>query len=79
MHSKLVTTIAINISTHLFQCNDLGNNLRDVVDKYKKYEDSAAGLLKWLNNSEEDARRQQSEAIAADPQTLQKQLEDTKA
>ncbi|XP_024244049.1 dystonin isoform X6 [Oncorhynchus tshawytscha] len=60
------------------QCNDLGNNLRDVVDKYKKYEDSAAGLLKWLNNSEEDARRQQSEAIAADPQTLQKQLEDTK-
>uniref|UniRef100_A0A4W5PVL4 Dystonin n=1 Tax=Hucho hucho TaxID=62062 RepID=A0A4W5PVL4_9TELE len=60
------------------QCNDLGNNLRDVVDKYKKYEDSTAGLLKWLNNSEEEARRQQSEAIAADPQTLQKQLEDTK-
>uniref|UniRef100_A0A674CVA4 Dystonin n=1 Tax=Salmo trutta TaxID=8032 RepID=A0A674CVA4_SALTR len=56
------------------QCNDLGNNLRDVVDKYKKYEDSAAGLLKWLNNSEEDARRQQSEAIAADPQTLQKHI-----
>uniref|UniRef100_A0A4W5PSY5 Dystonin n=1 Tax=Hucho hucho TaxID=62062 RepID=A0A4W5PSY5_9TELE len=56
------------------QCNDLGNNLRDVVDKYKKYEDSTAGLLKWLNNSEEEARRQQSEAIAADPQTLQKQI-----
>ncbi|XP_045078903.1 LOW QUALITY PROTEIN: dystonin [Coregonus clupeaformis] len=61
------------------QCNELGNNLKDVVDKYKKYEDSTAGLLKWLNNSEEEARRQQSEAIAADPQTLQKQLEDTKA
>ncbi|XP_031691313.1 dystonin isoform X2 [Oncorhynchus kisutch] len=61
------------------QCNELGNNLKDVVDKYKKYEDSTAGLLKWLNNSAEEARRQQSEAIAADPQTLQKQLEDTKA
>ncbi|XP_028976222.2 dystonin isoform X23 [Esox lucius] len=61
------------------QCNELGNNLKDVVDKYKKYEDSAAALLNWLNISEEEARRQQSEAIASDPQTLQKQLEDTKA
>ncbi|CAJ1067502.1 dystonin isoform X11 [Xyrichtys novacula] len=61
------------------QCNQLGNNLKDVVDKYKKYDDSSAGLLKWLNSSEEEARNQQSEAIAADPQTLQKQLEDTKA
>ncbi|XP_029926299.1 dystonin isoform X3 [Myripristis murdjan] len=61
------------------QCNQLGNNLKDVVDKYKRYEDSSAGLLKWLNSSEEEARRQQSEAIAAEPQTLQKQLEETKA
>ncbi|XP_068423319.1 dystonin isoform X4 [Clinocottus analis] len=61
------------------QCNLLGNNLKDVVDKYKKYDDSSAGLLTWLNSSEEDARKQQSEAIAADPQTLQKQLEETKA
>ncbi|XP_014915962.1 dystonin isoform X5 [Poecilia latipinna] len=61
------------------QCNLLGNNLREVVDKYKKYDDSSTGLLKWLNNSEEEARKQQSEAIAADPQTLQKQLEETKA
>ncbi|XP_056250895.1 dystonin isoform X5 [Seriola aureovittata] len=61
------------------QCNQLGNNLKDVVDKYKKYDDSSAGLLKWLTNSEEEARKQQSEAIAADPQTLQKQLEETKA
>ncbi|XP_044228340.1 dystonin isoform X2 [Thunnus albacares] len=60
------------------QCNQLGNNLKDVVDKYKKYEDSSASLLKWLNSSEEEARKQQSEAIAADPQTLQKQLEETK-
>ncbi|KAK1905528.1 Dystonin [Dissostichus eleginoides] len=61
------------------QCNQLGNNLKDVVDKYKKYDDSSAGLLNWLNGSEDEGRKQQSEAIAADPQTLQKQLEDTKA
>ncbi|XP_070696753.1 dystonin [Pempheris klunzingeri] len=61
------------------QCNQLGNNLKDVVDKYKKYDDSSAALLKWLNSSEDEARKQQSEAIAADPQTLQKQLEETKA
>ncbi|XP_047459839.1 dystonin isoform X6 [Mugil cephalus] len=60
------------------QCNVLGNNLRDVVDKYKKYDDSSTALLKWLNSSEDEARKQQSEAIAADPQTLQKQLEETK-
>lgn len=63
----------------LFQCNQLGNNLKDVVDKYKKYEDSSTGLLKWLSSSEEEARKQQSEAIAADPKTLQTQLEETKA
>lgn len=62
-----------------FQCNQLGNNLKDVVDKYQKYDNSSAGLLKWLNSSEEEARSQQSEAIAADPKTLQKQLEETKA
>nr|XP_040033769.1 dystonin isoform X6 [Gasterosteus aculeatus aculeatus] len=61
------------------QCNQLGNNLKDVVDKYQKYDNSSAGLLKWLNSSEEEARSQQSEAIAADPKTLQKQLEETKA
>ncbi|KAM3606228.1 uncharacterized protein V6R79_013141 [Siganus canaliculatus] len=61
------------------QCSQLGNNLRDVVDKYKKYDESSAGLLKWLNSSEEEARKQQSEAIAAEPQTLQRQIEDTKA
>ncbi|KAG8000054.1 Dystonin [Nibea albiflora] len=61
------------------QCNQLGNNLKDVVDKYNKYDDASTGLLKWLNGSEEEARKQQSEPIAADPQTLQKQLEETKA
>ncbi|CAG09425.1 unnamed protein product, partial [Tetraodon nigroviridis] len=61
------------------QCTLLGNNLKDVVEKYKKYEDSSTGLLKWLSISEEEARKQQSEAIAADPKTLQTQLEETKA
>ncbi|XP_038593004.1 dystonin isoform X12 [Micropterus salmoides] len=70
---------ATRYKTLYSQCNQLGNNLKDVVDKYKKYDDSSAGLLKWLNSSEEEARKQQSEAIAADPQTLQKQLEETKA
>ncbi|XP_075874847.1 dystonin isoform X6 [Nelusetta ayraudi] len=60
------------------QCNQLGNNLKDVVDKYKKYDECSASLLKWLHSSEDEARKQQSEAIAADPQTLQTQLEDTK-
>ncbi|CAN9499905.1 unnamed protein product [Ophioblennius macclurei] len=61
------------------QCNLLGNNLKEVVDKYKKYEESSAGLQNWLNSSEDESRKHQSEAISADPQTLQKQLEDTKA
>ncbi|XP_062851947.1 dystonin isoform X3 [Trichomycterus rosablanca] len=60
------------------QCNQLGNNLKEVVEKYKKYDDASAGLVTWLNNSEEEARTQQSEPIAADPQTLQRQLEEAK-
>uniref|UniRef100_A0A8C2B6A3 Dystonin n=1 Tax=Cyprinus carpio TaxID=7962 RepID=A0A8C2B6A3_CYPCA len=61
------------------QCNQLGNNLKDVVEKYKKYEDASGALVKWLNVSEEESRRQQSEPIAGDPQTLQRQLEETKS
>ncbi|XP_051506822.1 dystonin-like [Myxocyprinus asiaticus] len=60
------------------QCNQLGSNLRDVVDKYRKYGDASGALVKWLNDSEEESRRQQSEAIAGDPQILQRQLEETK-
>ncbi len=63
----------------MFQCNQLGNNLKDVVDKYKKYDDASGALVKWLDVSEEESRRQQSEPIAGDPQTLQRQLEETKA
>ncbi|XP_019725964.1 dystonin isoform X4 [Hippocampus comes] len=61
------------------QCHRLGENLTDVVGKYKNYDDSSTDLLKWLGSSEEEARKQQSEAIAAEPQILQIQLEDTKA
>ncbi|XDV50937.1 hypothetical protein PO909_019905 [Leuciscus waleckii] len=61
------------------QCNQLGNNLKDVVDKYKKYEDASDGLVKWLSSCEDESRRQQSEPIAGDPQTLQRQLEETKS
>lgn len=63
---------------YAFQCNQLGSNLREVVEKYKKYEEASGGLLQWLDTSEREARKQQGEPIAADPQTLQKQLEDTK-
>lgn len=79
-HFCIYFTVSIILySNFLFQCNLLGNNLKDVVDKYKKYEDSSTGLLKWLSISEEEARKQQSEVIAADPKTLQTQLEETKA
>ncbi|KAJ8248180.1 hypothetical protein GJAV_G00239220 [Gymnothorax javanicus] len=61
------------------QCNQLGSNLKDVVERYRKYQDAAGGLQDWLNSAEKEAARQQSEPIAADPQTLQKQLEETKA
>ncbi|KAJ8359996.1 hypothetical protein SKAU_G00165210 [Synaphobranchus kaupii] len=61
------------------QCNQLGSYLKDVVNKYRTYEDAAGGLQTWLSSSEKEALRQQSEPIAADPQTLQKQLEETKA
>ncbi|KAJ8377715.1 hypothetical protein AAFF_G00254490 [Aldrovandia affinis] len=61
------------------QCNKLGSNMKDVVDKYRKYEDVARGLETWLCSSEKEAGRQQAEPIAADPQTLQKQLEESKA
>ncbi len=66
-------------TSDVFKCNQLGNNLKDVVDKYKKHEDASGALVKWLNVSEEESRRQQSEPIAGDPQTLQRQLEETKA
>ncbi|XP_041107393.1 dystonin-like [Polyodon spathula] len=61
------------------QCNQLGNNLKDVVEKYRQYEDASTGLGSWLEQSEDVARKQLAEPVAADPKNLQKQLEETKA
>ncbi|XP_072354531.1 dystonin isoform X19 [Scyliorhinus torazame] len=61
------------------KCNTLGKNLKDVVDKYSQYQEISASLLPWLQVTEEAAKSQLAEAIAADPQNLQKQLEQVKA
>ncbi|XP_064173955.1 dystonin isoform X26 [Anguilla rostrata] len=61
------------------QCTLLGGSLKEVVEKYRKFQDGAGGLQTWLGGSEKEAARQEAEPIAADPQTLQKQLEETKA
>ncbi|XP_014443533.1 dystonin [Tupaia chinensis] len=61
------------------KCNVLGNNLKDLVDKYQHYEDASCGLLSGLQACEATASKHLSEAIAVDPKNLQRQLEETKA
>ncbi|NWW93677.1 DYST protein, partial [Rhynochetos jubatus] len=61
------------------KCSILGNNLKDLVDKYQHYEDASSGLLSGLQASERAVNKQLSEPIAADPTNLQRQLEETKA
>ncbi|XP_004696396.1 dystonin isoform X6 [Echinops telfairi] len=61
------------------KCNILGNNLKDLVDKYQHYEDASCGLLSVLQACEATASKHLSEPIAVDPQNLQRQLEETKA
>ncbi|XP_058410099.1 dystonin isoform X12 [Diceros bicornis minor] len=61
------------------KCNVLGNNLKDLVDKYQHYEDASCGLLSGLQAFEVTASRHLSEPIAVDPKNLQRQLEETKA
>ncbi|XP_067876267.1 microtubule-actin cross-linking factor 1 isoform X7 [Heterodontus francisci] len=61
------------------KCNILGKNLKDVVDKYSQYQEISSGLVPWLQATEEAAKTQLTEAIAADPKNLQKQLEQVKA
>ncbi|XP_006835798.1 PREDICTED: dystonin isoform X2 [Chrysochloris asiatica] len=61
------------------KCNVLGNNLKDLVDKYKHYEDASCGLLSGLQACEATASKHLSEPIAVDPKNLQRQLEETKA
>ncbi|XP_032959012.1 dystonin isoform X13 [Rhinolophus ferrumequinum] len=61
------------------KCNVLGNNLKDLVDKYQHYEDTSCGLLAELQACEVTANKHLSEPIAVDPKNLQRQLEETKA
>ncbi|XP_067999085.1 dystonin isoform X18 [Melanerpes formicivorus] len=56
----------------------LGNNLKDLVDKYQHYEDASSGLLSGLQASEIAVNKQLSEPIAVDPKNLQRQLEENK-
>ncbi|NWW51847.1 DYST protein, partial [Pedionomus torquatus] len=71
--------IASNSFKSLYtKCSILGNNLKDLVDKYQHYEDASSGLLSGLQASEVAVNKQLSEPIAADPQNLQRQLEETK-
>ncbi|NWW08452.1 DYST protein, partial [Oreocharis arfaki] len=60
------------------KCSILGNNLKDLVDKYQHYEDASSGLLSSLQASEKAVNKQLSEPIAVDPKNLQRQLEETK-
>ncbi|XP_035151867.2 dystonin isoform X42 [Callithrix jacchus] len=61
------------------KCSVLGNNLKDLVDKYQHYEDASCGLLSGLQACEAMACKHLSEPIAVDPKNLQRQLEETKA
>uniref|UniRef100_A0A5F9DDV5 Dystonin n=1 Tax=Oryctolagus cuniculus TaxID=9986 RepID=A0A5F9DDV5_RABIT len=61
------------------KCNVLGNNLKDLVDKYQHYEDASCGLLSGLQACEAVASKHLLEPIAVDPKNLQRQLEETKA
>ncbi|NWU31333.1 DYST protein, partial [Dyaphorophyia castanea] len=60
------------------KCSILGNNLKDLVDKYQHYEDASSGLLSGLQASEIAVNKQLSEPIAVDPKNLQRQIEETK-
>ncbi|XP_036912242.1 dystonin isoform X13 [Sturnira hondurensis] len=61
------------------KCSVLGNNLKDLVDKYQHYEDASCGLLSELQACQATASKHLSEPIAVDPKNLQRQLEETKA
>ncbi|XP_068926771.1 dystonin isoform X20 [Petaurus breviceps papuanus] len=60
------------------KCSVLGNNLKDLVDKYQHYEDASSGLLSGLQSCETAANKHLLEPIATDPKNLQRQLEETK-
>ncbi|XP_031222971.1 dystonin isoform X16 [Mastomys coucha] len=61
------------------KCSVLGNDLKDLVDKYQLYEDASCGLLSGLQACEAKASKHLLEPVALDPKNLQRQLEETKA
>ncbi|KAG9493771.1 hypothetical protein GDO78_001574 [Eleutherodactylus coqui] len=60
------------------KCNILGNNLKDLVNKYEHYKEASCGLLAGLQKSESAVQKRLSEPIAADTRNLQRQIEETK-
>ncbi|KAM3930381.1 dystonin isoform 2-T2 [Leptodactylus fuscus] len=60
------------------KCNMLGNNLKDLVDKYEHYKEASCGILAGLQKSESAVQKKLSEPIAADTRNLQRQIEETK-
>ncbi|XP_066460088.1 dystonin isoform X1 [Eleutherodactylus coqui] len=60
------------------KCNILGNNLKDLVNKYEHYKEASCGLLAGLQKSECAVQKRLSEPIAADTRNLQRQIEETK-
>ncbi|XP_073482802.1 dystonin isoform X11 [Aquarana catesbeiana] len=60
------------------KCNILGNNLKDLVDKYEHYKEASHELLAGLQSSESTVEKRLSEPIAADSRNLQRQIEETK-
>ncbi|XP_069582844.1 dystonin isoform X4 [Ranitomeya imitator] len=67
-----------NYKTLHAECNILGNNLKDLVDKYEHYKEASCGLLSGLQKSETTVQKRLAEPIAADTRNLQRQIEDTK-
>ncbi|KAM8953054.1 dystonin [Pelodytes ibericus] len=77
VQSKL-DSAAENFKTLHSECNVLGNNLKDLVDKYQHYQEASSELLAGLQTSEVVVNKRLSEPIAVDTKHLQRQLEQTK-
>ncbi|KAM4771389.1 dystonin [Rhinophrynus dorsalis] len=78
MVQNKLDTVSDNFKSLHSKCNVLGNNLKDLVDKYEHYKEASSGLLTGLQTSEAAVNKRLSEPIAADTKNLQRQLEDTK-
>lgn len=76
--NQTVGLVFLSVPSLHFQCSVLGNNLKDLVDKYQHYEDASCGLLSGLQVCEAKASKHLCEPIAVDPKNLQRQLEESK-